>query len=69
MSEKNEKTGATVTADKTNLVRLTFLPEGKTVEFEHGKLPYKEHGKPQSILERCFRLAHARRRTWHHDRC
>jgi 2Fe-2S ferredoxin len=49
--EKNEKTGTTATADKTNLVRLTFLPEGKTVEFEHGKLPYKEHGKPQSILD------------------
>ena len=28
-----------------------FLPEGKTVEFEHGKLPYKEHGKEQSILD------------------
>ena len=51
MAEKNEKSGATATADKANLVRLTFLPEGKTVEFEHGKLPYKEHGKPQSILD------------------
>jgi ferredoxin, 2Fe-2S len=63
MSEKNEKSGATVTADKTNLVRLTFLPEGKTVEFEHGKLPYKEHGKPQSILDVAInngvRLEHA----------
>jgi len=51
MSEKNEQSGAIVTASKTNLVRLTFLPEGKTVEFEHGKLLYKEHGKPQSILD------------------
>ena len=51
MSEKNEESATTATADKTNLVRLTFLPEGKTVEFEHGKLPYKEHGKPQSILD------------------
>jgi 2Fe-2S ferredoxin len=30
---------------------VTFLPEGRTVEFEHGKLPYKDHGKPQSILD------------------
>ena len=27
------------------------MPEGKTVEFEHGKLPYKEHGKPESLLD------------------
>ena len=41
--EKNEKTGTTATADKTNLVRLTFLPEGKTVEFEHGKQIGRAH--------------------------
>jgi len=34
-----------------NMVRLTFLPSGKSVEFEAGKLPYQEHGKPQSILD------------------
>jgi 2Fe-2S ferredoxin len=34
-----------------NTVRVTFLPEGRTVEFEHGKLPYKDHGKRQSILD------------------
>ena len=34
-----------------NTVRVTFLPEGKTVEFEHGKLPYKDHGKPESLLD------------------
>ena len=34
-----------------NTVQVTFLPEGKTVEFEHGKLPYKDHGKEQSILD------------------
>ncbi len=32
-------------------VRLTFLPSGQSVEFEAGKLPYQEHGKPQSILD------------------
>ncbi len=51
--EKTKQTGATATAEPPgpNTVRVTFLPEGKTVEFEHGKLPYKDHGKPQSILD------------------
>ena len=26
-------------------------PDGKTVEFESGKLPYSEHGKPESLLD------------------
>ena len=30
---------------------VTFLPEGKTVTFEHGKLPYKDHGKEESLLD------------------
>ena len=34
-----------------NTVEITFLPENKTVTFEHGKLPYKDHGKPESILD------------------
>jgi ferredoxin, 2Fe-2S len=52
-NEKNQGSGITATADApgSNLVRITFMPEGKTVEFEHGKLPYKEHGKPESILD------------------
>jgi len=50
--EKTQGSGATtVEAPGPNTVRLTFLPEGRTVEFEHGKLPYKDHGKPQSILD------------------
>jgi 2Fe-2S ferredoxin len=29
-----------------------FGAEGdRTVEFEHGKLPYREHGKPESLLD------------------
>src|ERR1700682_2229044 len=28
--------------------------EGKTVEFESGKLPYSEHGKPESLLDICL---------------
>jgi 2Fe-2S ferredoxin len=28
--------------------------DGKTVEFEPGKLPYQDHGKPESILDVCL---------------
>ena len=50
--EKTQGTGAaTVDAPGPNTVRVTFLPEGRTVEFECGKMPYKDHGKPQSILD------------------
>jgi 2Fe-2S ferredoxin len=38
-----------IPADK--LVRVTFLPEGRTVEFEFGALPYEHHGKPMSFLD------------------
>ena len=31
--------------------KVTFLPIGKTVEFESGNLPYKGHGKPESLLD------------------
>jgi ferredoxin, 2Fe-2S len=34
-----------------NMVRVVFLPEGKVMEYEHGKLPYRHHGKPASILD------------------
>jgi len=30
---------------------VTFMPENKKVEFESGKLPYADHGKPESILD------------------
>ena len=46
MSEVNTKN---ITAEK--LVRVTFLPEGKTVEFEFGTMPYDHHGKPMSFLD------------------
>lgn len=56
MSEEKTSNTATATAESSgqpgpNTVRLTFLPEGKTVEFERGKLPYRDHGKPESILD------------------
>ena len=50
--EKTKGTGSAVAEASTeNLVQVTFLPEGKTVEFEHGKLKYLNHGEPQSLLD------------------
>lgn len=34
-----------------DMVRVTFQPEGKTVEFKFGTLPYDHHGKPMSFLD------------------
>lgn len=38
--------------------KLTIVPpdgsEPRTVEFESGKLPYADHGKPESILDVCM---------------
>ena len=34
-----------------NMVRVTFMPEGKTVEFEFGTMPYDHHGRPMSFLD------------------
>lgn len=33
------------------LVRVTFLPEGRTVEFEFGAMAGGHHGKPKSFLD------------------
>ena len=49
--EKSQTSGAVAEAPKENLVQITFLPAGKTVEFEHGKLTYLNHGEPESILD------------------
>jgi 2Fe-2S ferredoxin len=46
MTEATEKN---IPAEK--LVRVTFLPEGRTVEFEFGAMPYQHHGKPMSFLD------------------
>ena len=46
MSDPNEKN---IPAGK--LVRVTFQPEGRTVEFEFGTMPYEHHGKPMSFLD------------------
>ena len=36
-----------------NMPKVTFIIDGEpqTVEFEHGKLPYSHHGKPESLLD------------------
>lgn len=34
-----------------NMVRVTFKPEGKTVEFPFDSLPYDGHGEPMSFLD------------------
>jgi ferredoxin, 2Fe-2S len=50
--EKNQSVGTTtIESPGENTVEVTFLPEGKTVTFEHGKLPYKDHGKRESLLD------------------
>ena len=49
MNQNSSKTISEIPADK--LVRVTFLPEGRTVEFEFGTLPYEHHGKPMSFLD------------------
>ncbi len=50
MSEKEAQSATTATAG-TRTARVTFLPEGHTVEFEPGQLPCQEHGKPGSLLD------------------
>src|SRR5512144_2214287 len=50
--QKTQGAGAaTVEAPSENTVQVTFLPEGKTDQDEHGKLPYKDHGKEESLLD------------------
>jgi ferredoxin, 2Fe-2S len=43
--------------------KVTFLPANVTFEFESGKLPYQDHGKPESLLDIAmnnnFHLEHA----------
>jgi 2Fe-2S ferredoxin len=48
-AEMSEATDKTIPPEK--LVRVTFLPEGRTVEFEFGMLPFERHGKPMSFLD------------------
>lgn len=45
----NETTKHEIAPEKR--VRVTFLPEGRTVEFEFGALPWDRHGRPMSFLD------------------
>jgi len=45
----NDQSPQPIAAGK--LVRVTFLPEGRTVEFEFGMMPWDRHGKPMSFLD------------------
>ena len=38
-------------APAENMVRVTLEPEGKTVEFPYGTMPYDHHGLPMSFLD------------------
>jgi ferredoxin, 2Fe-2S len=57
MSEQNSQPAANTSEPDLskppapNMVRVTFLPEGRTVEFEFGSMPYEHHGKPMSFLD------------------
>ncbi len=53
MSDEKTRGAGTVTVESPgeNTVEVTFLPQGRTVTFEFGKLPYQDHGKEQSILD------------------
>jgi 2Fe-2S ferredoxin len=39
------------TAAGKKTIKVTFLPEGRTVEFDPETLPYKHHGKEHSLLD------------------
>ena len=52
MSEQNQQQPIDLSKPPgPNMVRVTFLPEGCTVEFEYGTMPYEHHGKPMSFLD------------------
>jgi 2Fe-2S ferredoxin len=52
VSEQNQNGAKISTAiPPEKLVRVTFQPEGRVVEFEFGTLPYERHGKPMSFLD------------------
>ena len=50
LNMKTQCTGRTPRYNES-VPKVTFANTGQTVEFESGKLPYDEHGKPESILD------------------
>ena len=65
LDEKTQAGGEAIVAEAAspNMVRVTFLPDNRSFEFEHGALPYRDHGRPASILDVAmnfgFHLEHA----------
>src|SRR6202051_4071692 len=49
MTDASTTTAFPIPAHK--LVRVTFEPEGRVIEFEYGTMPYEHHGKPMSFLD------------------
>ena len=49
MSDTQTTSTPPIPANK--LVRVTFEPEGRVIEFEYGTMPYEPHGKPMSFLD------------------
>jgi ferredoxin, 2Fe-2S len=47
---KNQCSGRPASYNES-VPKVTFANTGQTVEFESGKLPYDEHGKPESVLD------------------
>ena len=41
----------TTKAPAEGMVRVTFQPEGRTIEYKFDELPYEGHGLPQSFLD------------------
>ena len=62
MPERKLQDGA-LAVEATRAVRVRFLPADRSFEFEQGKLGYKDHGRPGSILDIAlnfgFHLEHA----------
>ncbi|HEY0307975.1 MAG TPA: 2Fe-2S iron-sulfur cluster-binding protein [Acidobacteriaceae bacterium] len=52
MSDVKQETPVDLSAPPAaDMVRVTFEPEGRTVEFKYGTMPYDHHGKPMSLLD------------------
>ncbi|MGA2962531.1 MAG: 2Fe-2S iron-sulfur cluster-binding protein [Candidatus Korobacteraceae bacterium] len=51
VTQSNNNVAATTVEPGANTVRVTFLPGNQSVEYEHGRLCYQEHGKPESLLD------------------
>ncbi len=49
--KSGDLTRADISKQADNFVRVTFLPENRTVELDLDALPYQDHGKPASILD------------------